>query len=354
MTVNDSKQWISDLDLALSDLSELRELEGSYILITGATGLICSAIVDMLIRYNEQHENKIHVVAACRRYETYYRRFEQYCNRDYLHFAEYDATRFDNVIEYPVDYIIHGASNASPDKISSEPVETMLANFAGTLNLMQIAKQHCAKRLLYISSSEIYGKKEHIEPYMENDYGFVDPLCKRNAYSISKRAAETLCVSFAEEYGMVPVIVRPGHIYGPTASPKDSRASSVFAYASAMRNAIVMKSKGEQIRSYCYCVDCASAILKVLFCGASCEAYNISNTESIISIRDMAEMFAKVGDVNIWDEEASQEEKATFNPMSNSSLNSEKLIGLGWKGHFGAYEGLSHTINILREIESDT
>ena len=111
-----------------------------------------------------------------------------------------------------------------------------------------------------------------------------------------------------------------------------------------------MKSDGAQIRSYCYCLDCASAILKVLIRGENCKAYNISNPGSIISIRRMAEILADKGRVKLLNEAATQEEKAGFNPMSNSSLDSTGLLKIGWKGMFDAETGFSHTVTLLKNL----
>ena len=231
-----------------------------------------------------------------------------------------------------------------------EPVETMLSNFMGMLYLLGYAKKYGAQRVLYISSSEVYGRKDGNQPYREDEYGYVDLLNPRNSYSMGKRAAETLCASYADEYSVGSVIVRPGHIYGPTAFPTDSRVSSAWAYAAARGEDIVMKSNGAQLRSYCYCLDCAAAILKVLIKGENLCAYNISNPGSIVSIREMAELLTKAGDVKLIQETASEEERKAFNPMSNSSLDSKRLQNLGWKGLFDAERGFRHTVSVLRDM----
>ena len=113
-----------------------------------------------------------------------------------------------------------------------------------------------------------------------------------------------------------------------------------------------MKSDGAQVRSYCYCLDCASAILKVLLKGQNCQAYNISNPDSVINIRKMAELLAKSAGVQLKMELPSEEEKKGFNPMSNSSLDSTELLALGWRGLFDAETGVGHTVEILKEIKS--
>lgn len=350
MSIYDSEIWLTDLDKIIKHLPELEELSGKIVLITGATGLICSAVVDVLIRWNETHDVKIKIIAAGRNEQKVIDRFAPFSARNYFSFVKYDATSIDNEFDFSCDYIIHGASNASPNHIVAEPVETMLSNFYGVKNLLDYVKRGKAKRLLYISSSEVYGRKEHNRPSKVGDYGGIDILNPRNSYSVSKCAAETLCVSYYEEYGVDSVIVRPGHIYGPTASRDDNRVSSAWAYAAAHGEDIVMKSDGAQLRSYCYCLDSASAIIKVLIHSKSIETYNISNPNSIITIREMAEIITKVSKVDLILKEPSKKDKKGFNPMLNSSLDSFDLINLGWLAIFDSQIGFKHTVEILKDF----
>ena len=349
MKIYDSELWSKDLKLITDAFPEISEFAGQSIMITGAGGLIGSAITDVLIQYNETHRESITIYAAGRSKEKLAGRFAPYFDRPYFHFLPYDSSKMNNELSFSCDYVIHGAGNASPDLVMKEPVETMLSNFLGLSNLLDYARDYGVKKTLYISSSEIYGRKENNDPFGEKEYGYIDLLNPRNSYSVGKRAAETLCASYATEYGVQSVIVRPGHIYGPTASPVDGRVSSAWPYLAAQGKNIVMKSDGGQIRSYCYCLDCASAVLTILLRGESVRAYNISNPNSIISIREMAEILAKAGHVELIREEASQIEKERFNPMTNSSLDSVSLLSLGWRGLFDAATGFEHTVQIIRE-----
>lgn len=352
MGIYNNQLWISDLEETIIILPELDELAGQSIMVTGCTGLICSAVVDVLIQWNETHEEKIKILAAGRSDKKIEKRFAPYHKKDWFVFVPYDASSTDNSLTLPCDYIIHGAGNASPNKIVKEPVETMLSNCLGIKYLLDYAKEKGTKRVLYVSTSEVYGRKKHDRPSKTDEYGWIDLLNPRNSYSIGKCAAETMCVSYYDEYGVDSVIVRPGHIYGPTAVESDNRVSSAWAYAVARGEDIVMKSDGSQIRSYCYCLDSASAILKVLLKGESIKAYNISNPESIISIREMAEILTKSAGVKLNMELPTEEEKKGFNPMSNSSLDSTELLDLGWQGLFDAERGFSHTVEILKEVNS--
>ena len=349
MSIYDCNLWIEDIDRVLQVIPELEKIENHSILVTGATGMICSALTDILIRYNETHIKNIQIYVAGRNENDMKERFGEFYNREYFHFVQYDSSKSDNIFRFNVDYIIHGAANSSPKKIIDEPVETMLGNFIGIKDLLDFAKKSKSQRVLYISSSEVYGKKELNGAFKEEDYGFVDILNIRNSYSVGKQAAETLCISYSDEYGVNSVIVRPGHIYGPTAKKTDDHVASAWAYDVALGNDIVMKSNGMQIRSYVYCLDCASAILKVLMCGERGKAYNISNADSTISIKEMALILSKVGNVELRMESANFEEAKGFNLMSNSSLDSTKLLNIGWKSCFDAETGFNHTVRILKE-----
>lgn len=340
MNILSCELYLQDIIKTRKAIVNIEKLRNKKILVTGATGLVCSTIVDILICLNFN----IEIYVAGRNETAFNERFG-----DKVKFIQYDATK-EFLFAEDVDYIIHGASNASPNLYLEQPVETMKANIVGVDNLLTFARKFNVKKFVFISSSEVYGKNSDLEPFKENHYGYIDILNPRSSYAVSKRAAETMCSSYLFEYGVDYNIVRLGHIYGPTMSINDKRVSSDFAMKAAMGENIVLKSTGEQIRSYCYCVDCASAILSVMLNGKCGEAYNISNKHSIVSIRRMAEYYARFGKVKLIIDIPTVEERKAFNPMDNSSLNSEKLEELGWSSQFNVEEGFEHTVKILKEI----
>ncbi|MCI8950791.1 MAG: NAD-dependent epimerase/dehydratase family protein [Lachnospiraceae bacterium] len=337
--------WL-DIKTVIKNIPNIEELYLKKILITGASGMIGSAVAELLFYLNRECDAGIDIFLAGRSEEKMSRRF-------YLFSGEYTFIKYDAIeapsIHIVPDYIIHGAGNANPSVYTKQPVETMLGNFIGLNALLHMAAEKKCKRVLYISSSEVYGNKTINEPYIESDCGTLDILNPRACYPNAKRASETLCVSYKDEYGIDVVIVRPGHIYGPAITETDNRASAQFTRNVVNGQDIVMKSAGTQIRSYCYTLDCASAILTVLLKGASGNAYNISNKNSLVSIRDLAEIFAACSGTNVIFEHPSDAEKRGYNLMQNSALYSDKLESLGWKACFGPQAGVMKTIQYFKE-----
>lgn len=344
--MNYSTIYKNDLKNVIENIPGIDSIKGKKILITGATGLVCSAVVDFLLHLNETKNAGVTVYIAARSQKKARNRFGGFLNRDDVIFVEYDALN-DLCWNFNVDYIIHGASPANPSLYVKEPVETMLANILGMNNILKYASEHKIERVLFVSSSEVYGKKENNHPYGDEEYGYLDILNPRACYPSAKRACETLCVSYGIEHLVDSVIVRLGHIYGPTATRKDTRASSQFFFDVLDGNDIVMKSAGTQLRSYCYVVDCVSAMMTVLIKGEKGKAYNISNPESVVTIRELAEQIAVCANRNVKFVNPSEQEQRGYNLMDNSSLDASLLLDLGWRGMFDLKTGVRHTLEIL-------
>lgn len=328
----------------MSHNSLMEDLRNKSLLITGASGLICSNFIDILMHYNLQGAG-IRIYAMNRNEEYAYKCFKTYWENPLFTFISHnviDPLSFD----VPLDYIIHGASNASPRRYATDPVATMKSNLWGVANLLELAKVKGA-RLLYISSGEVYGEGDGTD-FTEADSGYVNCLNPRACYPSSKRASETLCVSYKEQYEVDVVIARPCHVYGSNIE-RDDRAFAQFLHRVKIGEDVVLKSEGCQIRSYCYVEDCASALLYILLRGVNGEAYNIANRESVVSIKELAEMIARLGNVHVAFDIASEQESKGFSVVTKAVLDSSKLRRLGWSPAYTLEEGIRQTINILRD-----
>lgn len=263
----DSRCYEGQLKDAVSFLPEVWQvLDGKSVLITGAAGLIGSAVTDILCCAKKLGVAEMELCAASRNTQRLKRRFQAW---DSLCFAQHEASQ-PLQWEKSFDYVIHCAGYGQPGDIGREPVETIMGSMLGLYHLMERIRRNREKcRVLFVSTSEVYGKRSGggREWYSEEDYGQLDILNVRASYPSGRRAAETLSISYIEEYGLDIVIARPGHIYGPNASENDSRAYAQFLRDAVSGRDILMKSPGNQLRSYCYVLDCATAMLTLLIRG---------------------------------------------------------------------------------------
>ena len=316
------------------------DLRNKQILITGASGLICSSFIDLLIRYNEQGAH-ISIYAMSRNEEYAHKRFDAYWDNPLFTFIRHDVIE-PLPLDFPLDYIIHGASNASPKRYATDPVGTMKSNLWGVSNLLELAKEKKA-RLLYISSGEVYGEDDGID-FVETHSGYVNCLNPRACYPSSKRASETLCIAYKEQYGVNVVIARPCHIYG-TDIERDDRAFAQFLRRVKVGEDVIMKSEGRQVRSYCHVEDCALALFWILLRGSNGEAYNIANCESVVSIKELAEMIARMGSKRVVLDLLSEEEHKGNSVIQRAVLKPSKLESLGWKPRLALEEGVRRILD---------
>lgn len=322
------------------------KLSGCNILITGATGLIGSCLVKVLMsRPNKDY----HVYGSGRNVTRAQILFSEYAEDSTFHFIKYDVFELlDSDVHF--HFIIHAASNASPHFFATKPVEIIKSNIFGICNLMDYGIKHGLKRFLYVSSGEIYGEGDG-RVFTEDYSGYVDCAKTRSCYPSGKRASESLCVSYSSEYGVDIVIGRPSHTYGPNFTESDNRVYAQFIRNVIKNEDIIMKSTGCQFRSWCYVVDCVSALLYILLNGKNGQAYNIADETSNISIKELADMIASISNRKVVIDIPNENEYNGFNVVTKSIFSTEKLSHLGWHLLEGSMiDKMTSTINEYKRI----
>lgn len=322
----------------ISQIINTSNLQNKSILITGANGLIASYLIDYLMYLNKTKNTNIKIYAMSRSRLKLEQRFK---NQSELTFVEQDLNKTFEFDE-KIDYIIHTAGNAHPLAFSKYPVDTMKTNLLGTINLLELATKYNAK-FLYLSTGEIYGNNIDKKPFTEFDLGIIDTKLPRSCYPESKRAAETLCISYHSQYNVDVNVARLCYVYGSTITDTNSRADAQFLRNAINKQNIVMKSSGLQERTYCYVADCISALLIILLNGKSGEFYNIANPNSIVSVRDYANTLAKIANVELIFELPDDIEKRGYSKNADSILDSTKLQSIGWKPFYDIETGLKNT-----------
>lgn len=320
-----------DAEVVLNDQCiEWEKLRNSRILITGATGLICSNLVRILIYANERLSLGLTICCLVRDLKKTETIFREEKDSSALHFIE-------GSIEEPLgteirfDYIIHGASPTASSFFVNNPVETMHTAICGTKNMLETARQHQVKGFLYLSSMEAYGTVRSEEKLNESDLGAVDLLNVRSCYPESKRVCEMMCTSYAKEYHVPAKSIRLAQTFGPGVSIDDSRVFAMMARCAIEHKNIVLLTKGESKHPYLYTADAVSAMLCVLLRGQAGETYNAANPQTYCSIYEMGQMVAsKIGEGAIEVQIAESNEKLKYPSTSFLNLDIERLSSLGW------------------------
>lgn len=319
------------------------KLSKCNLLVTGATGLIGSCLVEVLMtNLNKDYQ----VYALGRNEKRAQSRFSQFLDDPSFHFLLGDVTQ-PLASDVPFHFIIHAASYGSPNFFARNPVEVMKSNLNGVSNLIEYGLEHDMKRFLYVSTGEVYGVNG-ANLLDESCYGYVDILNTRSCYPSSKRAAETLAMCYAGEYGADVVVARPCHTYGPYFTESDNRVYAQFIRNVLNSEDIILKSAGSQYRSWCYVEDCVSALLYILLKGKSGEAYNIADKSSVVTIRELAEMVAQIAGRKVVIQAPSDTEKKGFTPIKRAVLDTAKLEALGWMVYGSMEEKLKKTIDICK------
>lgn len=307
------------------------DLEESSFMITGATGLIGSTLVKCLFALKKD----IHITVPVRSKQKALDIYEDSASQPTI--VECDLLEYCTTLDEEFDYIIHCASPTAGKYMNEHPVETYELAVETTRALLQYARKHTIKGMVYVSSLEYYGQNFDDQIITEDFQGYVDATSARSSYPMGKRAAEYLCASYALEYGVPAKIARLTQTFGAGVAVDDNRVFAQFARSVMAGNDIILHTTGESAKPYCYTTDCASAILTILLKGASGEAYNVANQDTYISIRSMAEFLRDNFNPQI---KVTIEEhpEMGYAPVTKLNLSTDKLKSIGWRPVYNLYE----------------
>lgn len=340
-----------DYPLYLEDIKTIfqnSDLDNQTFFITGSSGLIMSFLIDGLMYLNLYAGKKIQIYATFSNPQSLQKQFSQYLGHDCFHPLIQDIMQPIN-IDIKADYIIHAASNTHPQLYNTRPVETIMLNLSGTQNVLEFARTCPNARCLFLSTFEVYGQSVHNSSLSETDIGILDFTQVRSSYPESKRMCENLCHAYHSEYGLQVLIARLGYIYGPTVNLNSSKADVQFLNCALNHQDIILNSRGDQPRSYCYVADAVSGLLTILQYGISGEAYNLSNTTETISLKQFAAKLAQLSGVQIKLNLPSTG-SGSVNYAASSLMSTAKLQDLGWKPIFNADTGICHTYHIKQGL----
>ena len=343
-----------DMEEIISTELPLDDLRDASVLITGATGMIASYLVDFLMYINIYKKMGITVYEASRNELKAKERFEDFWDNPFFTHINLDLMN-PEFMQDRCDYIIHAAGSANPRMYSSNPVEVLEPNLIGTYNVLNMARRWKSKGVLFFSSGDVYGKVDEPSSITEETIGKVDHMGPHSCYTEGKRIGETLCRAFWVEYGVPAKCARIGHTYGPTMDlENDPRVFASFVKCAIEGKDIIMLSDGTTRRPFCYITDAIKAYLLILLKGENGEAYNVCNCEQFLSIKEFAEIVAQSipsYHLKVICKERSEKDAYTENKdnVDNKPI-SDKLKSIGWRCEVDAAEGIRRTVDYLSAI----
>lgn len=323
------------------------ELRGKTVAVTGATGLLGACMVRCLLALNRQQGLGLRVLAVVRNTAKAKAMFGKQDAALGFYTYDFSANEVFNPTE-KVDFIVHFASPTASKYFVEYPVETMVTVFNGTKNLLDYARTNRTQSVLLASSLEVYGTiTEDSTPLTEEAQGYLDPMAVRSSYPMAKRAAETLCHDYAKEYGTHSKVARLAQTFGAGVAQDDTRVFAQFARSIIKGEDIVMHTKGELCRSYCYTTDAIAAMLYILLRGKDGEAYNVANETTYISIKDMATFLAETFNPHI-KVVVELKENMGYSPTTKLRLSTDKVRQLGWTPQYDLQEMFHRLIESLK------
>jgi UDP-glucose 4-epimerase len=224
-------------------------------LVTGGAGFIGSNIVDRLI--NEGHDVVVIDNEYSDAHESFY--WNDKATNHKLDIRNYKAIEH---LFAGIDFVFHLAAEARIQPAIENPVAAVEINVVGTCNILQAARVHNVKRVIYSSTSSAYGLKNSI-PLKESM-----PKDCLNPYSVSKTAGEELCKMYTDLFGLETITFRYFNVYGERQPLKGQYAPVIglFLRQKAEGKTMTVVGDGLQTRDYTHVYDVVEANILATKC----------------------------------------------------------------------------------------
>lgn len=250
--------------------------------------------------------------------------------------------------EHQFDGVIHLAAESHVDRSIENPMEFIMANIVGTVNLLNAAKfiwngNYEGKRFYHVSTDEVYGSLG-AEGFFYED----TPYDPHSPYSASKASSDHLVRAYNDTYGLPIIISNCSNNYGPNQFPE--KLIPLFINNIRHNKPLPVYGKGENVRDWLYVIDHATAIDEIYHKGTTGETFNIGGHNEWTNI-DLIKVLCKVMDKKLGRESGTSEKLITYvtdraGHDLRYAIDSTKLQNeLGWKPSLQFEEGIELTID---------
>ncbi len=305
------------------------------ILITGGAGFIGSHLCDFLIKNHS-------IICVDNLFTGSKENVSHLEDNGNFTFLSHDIVE-PLLINKPIHQIYHLACPASPVHYQFDAIKTIKTNVMGTINVLELAKQHNA-RILLSSTSELYGDPlEH--PQKETYWGNVNPIGIRSCYDEGKRCAETLMFDYHRQNGVDIKVVRIFNTYGPRMARHDGRVVSNFILQALGGKPITLYGDGGQTRSFCYITDLIRGIVMMMGKENFTGPVNLGNPAEL-TIAELAQTIISLSGSKsvLVNKQLPQDDPRQR--MPDISLATKQLA---WEPGVSLKEGLKKTIDWFKE-----
>jgi nucleoside-diphosphate-sugar epimerase len=236
-----------------------------------------------------------------------------------------------------IDYVIHQAALRSVPRSVDDPLSSNEVNVTGTLRLLWAARTAKVKRVVYASSSSVYGDSKLIPQSEEHATSPISP------YATSKLAAENYCQVFAKTFGLETVSLRYFNVFGPRQNPESKYSAVIpkFIECALKKTPLEIHGDGNQSRDFTYIANVVSAnLLAAVTPGIAGNVFNIAcnETNSVLDIASNVERLvgykleiqhtaARAGDVRTTKADIAKATRMMgYKPLVNFSGGMEKTL----------------------------
>jgi len=235
------------------------------------------------------------------------------------------------------DIVYHFAAILGVDNSDNKPLETMKINLEGSVNVFKSVMEAGVKRVMYVSSSEVYGEPRELPIKEDSVKGPV------STYGVSKLAAEIYAKAYTREFGTDMRIVRFFNVYGPRQS--NNFVIPIFINKALENKPLKVFGDGSQTRCFTYVEDAVNGILTVVEKGKKGEAYNIGNNKPT-TILELAQI---IKDLTESKEEIIKEDYGEKTRLKEREIeyripDISKMKALGWEPKTMVREGIKKVL----------
>ncbi len=325
------------------------------ILITGGAGFIGSHLVRLFItkypNYQIYNLDKL----------TYAGNLENLADIEHLpnyHFIKEDIVDSDAIMklfqEHQFDAVIHLAAESHVDRSIFNPMEFIMTNVVGTVNLLNAARsiwhdQYQNKLFFHVSTDEVYGSLGDTGAFIETT-----PYDPHSPYSASKASSDHFVRAYHDTYGLPIVISNCSNNYGPNQFPE--KLIPLFIHNIKNNKPLPVYGKGINVRDWLYVVDHAEAIDAIFHRGKVGETYNIGGNNEWKNI-DLIKKLIEIMDRKLGREVGSSESLITYvtdraGHDLRYAIDATKLkTDIGWEPTVKFTEGFEKTVDWYLENE---